>query len=66
MAHLIEALTTNDRYIKALIHNLPNNWSRHNVIGTLITKTQLLRSAWGELKKASPPLQALLQVPDAI
>jgi hypothetical protein len=50
ITQLIEALTTSDHHIKSLIQTLPNNWSSYNAGGTLITKRQLLQSAWGELK----------------
>jgi len=60
IAHLIEALTTNDHHIKSLIQTLPNNWSNYNTSGSLITKRQLLQCAWGELKE-SGSLQAFQQ-----
>ena len=53
ITHLIEALNTNDHHIKALIQNLPNNWSGYNTVGTLVTKRQLLQSAWGGLKESA-------------
>ena len=50
IAHLIDALTIDDHRIKALIQALPNDWSDYNAKGTMVTKRQLLQSAWGELK----------------
>jgi hypothetical protein len=50
IAHLIDALTTDDHHIKALIQAFPNDWSDYTAKGTMDTKRKLLQSAWGELK----------------
>ncbi len=60
IAHLIDALTTNDHHINALIQALSNDWSGYNAKGMKVTMRQLLQSAWGELKE-SDSLQAFQQ-----
>ena len=57
---LSRALHANDLHNKTRIQTLPDNWSNYNEKGSLITKRQLLQSAWGELKE-SDSLQAFQQ-----
>ena len=45
IAHLIDALTTDDHHIKALIQALPNDCSDYNAKSTMVTKRQLLQCA---------------------
>jgi len=57
ITHLMDALNTHDQHIKTLIKSLPEDWAGYNDRGSLVTKRQLLQSAWGELKE-SDSLQA--------
>ena len=47
ITHLVEALTTHDQHIKILIQSLPEDWANYIDRGSLVTKRQLLQSAWG-------------------
>jgi len=48
---LSRALNANDHHIKTLVQTLPDDGSNYNEKGSLVTKRQLLQSAWGELKE---------------
>ncbi len=52
LTQLVNTLDSSDENIRTLINDLPNTWQATNHKGTLLNKTILKRSAWGELREA--------------